>query len=112
MSVPSRVVVITDLDGTLLDHDTYSFEPARPALARLKRDNIPLVLNSSKTAAEIIELRKMLGNHDPFVVENGTGIFVPANGGYDKTCFGKDRSSILRTLKSLRNECQFRFEAG
>ena len=110
MSVPSRVVVITDLDGTLLDHDTYSFEPARPALARLKRDNIPLVLNSSKTAAEIIELRKMLGNHDPFVVENGAGIFVPANGVFDKTCFGKDRPSILKTLKSLRNECQFQFK--
>ena len=32
----SRLVVFTDLDGTLLDHDDYSFEAARPALAQLE----------------------------------------------------------------------------
>ena len=30
-------VVFTDLDGTLLDHQSYSFEAAREALARLRQ---------------------------------------------------------------------------
>lgn len=34
-------LVFTDLDGTLLDHDTYSWEAARPALDRLKRQQVP-----------------------------------------------------------------------
>ena len=31
-----RLVIFTDLDGTLLDHDSYSHAPAAPALAALK----------------------------------------------------------------------------
>ena len=34
-------VLFTDLDGTLLDRDTYSWEAARPALDRLIQKGIP-----------------------------------------------------------------------
>ena len=40
----SNVLVFTDLDGTLLDHKTYSFAKAKPALAMIKEkalDEIP-----------------------------------------------------------------------
>ena len=37
------VMVFTDLDGTLLDHDTYAFDAARPALAALTARAIPVV---------------------------------------------------------------------
>ncbi|MGA0327631.1 MAG: hypothetical protein ACO3OK_11595, partial [Limisphaerales bacterium] len=43
-----RWVVVTDLDGSLLDHHTYSFEAALPALSVLKEEGIPLILNTSK----------------------------------------------------------------
>jgi HAD superfamily hydrolase (TIGR01484 family) len=49
----SSLLVFTDLDGTLLDHHTYSFEPALPALNSLKEKNIPLIICTSKTRAEI-----------------------------------------------------------
>ena len=55
MSIPKALnlrntaAIFSDLDGTLLDHDTYGYEPARPALALLGRKNIPLILCSSKT---------------------------------------------------------------
>ena len=49
----TRLLVVTDLDGTLLDHDTYDWEPARPAIEELKQRAFPLVLNSSKTIAEL-----------------------------------------------------------
>ncbi|THH35303.1 HAD-IIB family hydrolase [Aliishimia ponticola] len=74
-------VFFTDLDGTLLDHDTYSHAPARDALAALRDRGIPLVLTSSKTAAEIAELHRDLDlGTTPAIVENGAGIFDPQEG--------------------------------
>jgi len=73
----TRAIIFTDLDGTLLDYATYSFNDALPALTLIKERSIPLVVCSSKTAAEIEYHRKNLENHHPFVSENGGGIFVP-----------------------------------
>ncbi|MEW5911756.1 MAG: HAD-IIB family hydrolase [Thermodesulfobacteriota bacterium] len=73
------LVVFSDLDGTLLEHHTYSYQAARPALDELKRRGIPLVLCSSKTRAELIPLHAELGLSAPFIAENGGGIFAPAD---------------------------------
>lgn len=75
--MPEPLVIFTDLDGTLLDNMTYSFEKALPALGLLKRKNIPLVICSSKTRREIEHYRKKLENSHPFISENGGGIFIP-----------------------------------
>ena len=72
-------IVFTDLDGTLLDHHTYDYSPALPALAKLQEKQIPLVFCTSKTAAEIISFRTEIKNEDPFIVENGGGIYLPNN---------------------------------
>jgi len=72
-----NLVVFTDLDGTLLDHYTYDWTPARPALEGLERTGTPLVLVSSKTRPEIEALRRVLGNRHPFVPENGGAVFIP-----------------------------------
>ncbi|RYH07400.1 mannosyl-3-phosphoglycerate phosphatase [Tropicimonas sp. IMCC6043] len=72
------LIVFTDLDGTLLDHATYSFAPARPALDRLAALEIPLILASSKTSVEIAEIQKKVGcTACPAIVENGAGILDP-----------------------------------
>ncbi len=73
----AKLLVITDLDGTLLDHDSYDFAPALPAMRLLRELGIPLVFCSSKTAAEILELRRKTRNQDPFIVENGGAIYLP-----------------------------------
>jgi len=72
-----KTIVFTDLDGTLLDLSTYSFDRALPALSALKQEAIPLVICSSKTKTEIEYYREQLANHDPFISENGGGIFIP-----------------------------------
>jgi mannosyl-3-phosphoglycerate phosphatase len=72
-----KKIIFSDLDGTLLDHDTYSFEKEKDALHLLKDNDIPLVICSSKTRSEIEFWRKKLGNIQPFITENGGGIFVP-----------------------------------
>jgi mannosyl-3-phosphoglycerate phosphatase family protein len=73
----TRYIIFTDLDGTLLDAETYSFDAARPALALIDRLGIPLVCTSSKSRAEIEVLRAQLDNHHPFISENGGGVFIP-----------------------------------
>lgn len=74
-----KLIIFTDLDGTLLDHYTYSFDKAIPALQLLKEKNIPLIICSSKTRKEIEYYRRKLDNHHPFISENGGGIFIPKN---------------------------------
>lgn len=74
------LLVFSDLDGTLLDHQTYEFAPAQPALAALARIGAGVVLASSKTAAEISPLRARMGLSDwPAIVENGAGVLEPGN---------------------------------
>lgn len=75
-----KIIIFTDLDGTLLDHNDYSFEDARPSLESIKRKSIPLIITTSKTRKEVENLQKILGIKEPFIVENGGGIFFP--GGY------------------------------
>jgi len=71
-------LVISDLDGTLLDHFTYSFDEALAGLNLLKRKQIPLVYCSSKTRAEVEYWRRLTENEHPFIVENGGAVFIPS----------------------------------
>lgn len=105
----SRMIVFSDLDGTLLDHETYSFDAAKPALGRLKSEGHILVLASSKTAAEIAPLRDAMGfSHCPAIVENGAGLLEAGDsGGAD------DRSAhddVLAALSGLPSRLRSRFE--
>jgi len=77
MTTTRKLVIFTDLDGSLLDRSTYSFEAARPALNLMRQMDIPLVLSSSKTMAEIEFYRKELENGHPFISENGGAVFIP-----------------------------------
>ncbi|MAM60765.1 HAD-IIB family hydrolase [Maritimibacter sp. UBA3975] len=81
MSDPDRpipLLVFSDLDGTLLDHASYDWSPARPAMRRLLAIGGGCVLATSKTAAEVIPLRAAMGLEAwPAIVENGAGVIAP-----------------------------------
>ena len=78
MNKPCPLLVFSDLDGTLIDHHSYDWTPARPALEALRQCAAGVVLASSKTAPEIQRLRAEMGLQDwPAIVENGAGI-LPA----------------------------------
>jgi mannosyl-3-phosphoglycerate phosphatase len=72
-----KALVFSDLDGTLLDHHSYSFLPALPMLKKLHSANIPVIPNTSKTFAELTELRRQLDLDGPFIVENGAAVYIP-----------------------------------
>lgn len=101
------LVVFTDLDGTLLDHETYSWEAARPALGRLRALGVPLVLATSKTAAEVADLHDALGLGTlPAIVENGAGLYrpgMPLSG-------GEDYRRIRQALRDVPTELRAVFE--
>lgn len=105
-------VFFTDLDGTLLDHHNYNWAPALPALRALEARGLPLVINSSKTAAEIRALRVQLDNHHPYIVENGAAVVVPENyfapGPERVVTTAATREALLTVLHRLRAE-GFRF---
>ena len=77
ITAKSPALIFTDLDGSLLDHDSYSFEPAKRLLKNLESANIPVIPITSKTFAEVAVLRTILNNRHPFVVENGAAIAIP-----------------------------------
>jgi mannosyl-3-phosphoglycerate phosphatase len=116
MTTTRKFIIFTDLDGTLLDRETYGFEAARPALRSLRQKGVPLILVSSKTRSEMEFYRKRLDNYHPFISENGGAVFIPK--GYFSSLFSYDRETgdyfvlefgtpylrILEVLRSVEEE--------
>jgi mannosyl-3-phosphoglycerate phosphatase len=110
-----QILVFTDLDGTLIDHDTYGFDEALTALDTLRQNAIPVILCSSKTRAEIEIYRKRMDLDGPFIVENGGAIFVPPNtfnkpldgfikkGAYHVMELGTPYTVLCRILKKIKS---------
>ena len=112
----AKIVIFTDLDGTLLDHNTYSCEVALPLVKRLKDTGIPIVFCSSKTRAEQEVYRKKLGINSPFIVEDGGAIFIGRAyfsfpyeyhrviGSYRVIVLGMPYPELRRILKEIRGK--------
>ncbi len=114
-----KLIIFTDLDGTLLDSG-YSYKKAAPALNLIMKKRIPLILCSSKTKSEIVFWRKKLRNIHPFISENGGGIFIPrkyfkrggqvsgvrgqVEGDYYIMKLGADYTGLRKVLSELRSE--------
>jgi cell volume regulation protein A len=75
--VAPRWVVFTEMDGALLDAVTFRYDAARPALGRIEKEGVPLVICTGKTRAETEHLRRELENRDPFIIENGGAVYIP-----------------------------------
>lgn len=129
-----ELLLFTDLDGTLLDHYTYSAGAAQPALNALAERAVPWIPNTSKTFAELEPLRLALAHTGPFVVENGAAIYLPrtsrwssaeplasdrkplasdrkllaSDGDYRTKCFGRERDDLLEQLEPYRKQYRFR----
>lgn len=71
------LLLVSDLDGTLLEEDTYGFGEAEPVLRFLTEREIPLILASSKTRKEMDVLQDVLQVRGPFICENGSAVVFP-----------------------------------
>lgn len=100
----NNYLIFTDLDGTLLDHKTYSFDDAIEMLEYLNSNNIPLIIVTSKTQKEILILRDKLKLDSPFIVENGAGIFLPNEKGFEQITMGKTYKEVLFFFNQYKQE--------
>jgi mannosyl-3-phosphoglycerate phosphatase len=110
------LIVFTDLDGTLLDPETYSWKPAHSALRELARRRIPVIFCTSKTRAEVEVLRRKLGIRHPFITENGGGLFIPRGyfkrpakgaspaGSYDCLALARGYTNVAAALAEAASE--------
>ena len=70
----SSLWVVSDVDGTLMDH-SYDLTPAKETIKTLQNLSIPVILCTSKTASEVEVIRQELNLTDPYIVENGAAIY-------------------------------------
>ena len=117
-----KLILFTDLDGTLLDLDSYSYEPAAEALRLVRDRDVPLVFCSAKTRLEQEHYRHRLGIRDPFIVENGSAIFIPKDcfsflfpyqktaAGYRVIELGVSYRKIRAALEKVRTETSIDFQ--
>ncbi len=103
----SSIWVVSDVDGTLMDH-SYDLTPARETIRLLQKLSIPVILCTSKTAAEVKVIRKQLNLTDPYIVENGAAIYGESlskvNG---EIILGEKYENLENILKSISNEINY-----
>ena len=116
-----KQIVFTDLDGTLLDPITYSYEKSLDGINLLKQCDIPIVFCSAKTRVEQEVYRAKMGICHPFIVENGGAIFIPLNyfplpfhhhkivDGLSVIELGTPYKEIRKLLDKVRKEGDFHF---
>lgn len=99
-------VLFTDLDGTLLDAETYSPEGSRAALSRLQAVGIPVVFCSAKTHAEQEPIREALNVKQSYIVENGSAVIFPDD---YRHVLGLPVAEIHEALAAIKQESGLEF---
>ncbi len=103
----SSLWIVSDVDGTLMDH-SYDLTPAKETIKSLQELSIPVILCTSKTAAEVKVIRNQLNLTDPYIVENGAAIYgeslMKVNG---KIILGERYEILENILKSISNEINY-----
>ncbi len=104
----SSLWVVSDVDGTLMDH-SYDLTPAKETIKTLQRISIPVILCTSKTASEVKVIRKELNLTDPYIVENGGAIYGESlekvNG---EIILGKKYEFLEEILNSISKEVDYK----
>jgi len=107
----TQLIIFTDLDGTVLNHHNYAYEAVLPLLAVLKAKSIPVILNSSKTLAELEVWQRRLRLDTPMIAENGGVIrFKDQSGEIQTQLIGMPYDQIRSTVKHLRKVNGWKFE--
>ena len=73
--LPPRVVIFTP--SSLLGSANSAAPAASEALIEIERRNIPLILSTRGTRAQLETLRRKIEHGHPFTTEGGGGLFIP-----------------------------------
>ncbi len=114
--LPSPHIIFTAIEGSLLDPASRKWSAAEEALVELERRQVPLILVTGGTRAQIEPLRSKLGHTQPFITENGSGLFLPDGyfsmkldgavrmARYFCVPFAKDYAAATATLEEIAEE--------
>ena len=99
--------VVSDVDGTLMDH-SYDLTPAKETIKILQDLSIPVILCTSKTAAEVKIIRQQLNLKDPYIVENGAAIYGESLSDVDgQIILGEKYEVLEETLRCISSELNY-----
>ena len=110
-----KVLIFTDLDGSLLHRDTFKFDEIKDYLKELISKGIYIIPNTSKTEKEILQFNYELGSNLPFISENGSAIngLELLNSDLPKELIlSREKGDLLNIFKNivpinLQNKCKW-----
>jgi len=110
-----KILVFTDLDGTLLHRDTFKFDEIKIYLNKLLSKGIYIIPNTSKTEKEILKFNNELGSSLPYISENGSAIngLDLLNSNLPKELIlSREKDSLIKIFEksvpvNLQNKCKW-----
>ena len=110
-----KVLIFTDLDGSLLDRDTFKFDEIKDYLKEIISKGIFIIPNTSKTDKEILEFNNELGIKMPFISENGAsinGLNLLNKDLPQQLILSREKEALLNIFKkivssNLQNKCKW-----
>ena len=111
----NKIVIFTDLDGSILHRDTFKFDQIKDYIKKLINSGIHIIPNSSKTESEIIEFNQDLGENLAYISENGSVInnLNLLNLNFpNKIILSREKEELLEIFKNnvpenLQSKCKF-----
>ena len=109
------IIIFTDLDGSILDRDTFKFDQIKEYIKKLIISGIHIIPNSSKTEIEIMEFNRELGENLPYISENGSvinGLNLLNSNFPTKIILSREKEELLEIFKNkvpenLQSKCRF-----
>ena len=110
-----KVLIFTDLDGSLLHRDTFKFDEIKEYIKQLISKGVFIIPNTSKTEKEILEFNNELGSSLPYILENGSAIngLDLLNSNLPKELIlSREKDSLIKIFKksvpvNLQNKCKW-----
>ena len=111
----NKILIFTDLDGSVLDRDTFKFDQIKEFIKKLISSGIHIIPNSSKTEIEIIEFNEELGENLAYISENGSvinGLNLLNPNFPRKIILSREKKELIEIFKNkvpenLQNKCKF-----
>ena len=111
----NKILIFTDLDGSILDRDTFKFDQIKQYMKKLLNSGVIIIPNSSKTESEIIEFNQELGENLAYISENGSvinGLNILNSNFPDKIILSREKEELIEIFKknvpeNLQNKCKF-----
>ena len=110
-----KILIFTDLDGTLLDRDTFKFDVIRDYIKKLLTKGIFIIPNTSKTEKEILEFNKEIGSSLPYISENGAvinGLDLLNSNLPKELILSREKDNLIKIFENsvplnLQNKCRW-----